>query len=157
VKRFEFRLERVRQWRQSELEAEQARLEGLLRALRELETELLRLRSLLEEAEREVVRSAEAGEPLHPPLLAAIAGYRQYMRGREQLIAGRMADLREQIAQQRGRVAEAWKRWELLNRLRERAWAHWQAEWDKELERQANELSILRWGARQQRQRESAS
>ena len=150
MKRFEFRLERVLKWRKSELETEQARLEKLLQALRQLEHELSQFRAVLQEAEKELICRAEAGEPIDPWRLLAVGSYRQYTRVREQLIGGRIVDLQQQICEQRDRITRAWRRHQLLERLRERAWEQWQVEAGRELEREVNELTILGWGRRSQ-------
>jgi len=145
VRRFEFRLERVRQWRETELETERAKLAALLRARQELESQLASLRMTLEQAERAVLGPAERGESIRLELLVWITAYRRWARQQEQLITGRLLDLDRQLDEQRQRVLETWRRYELLNRLRSRAWMQWLLESDRELERQASELTLIRW------------
>ena len=135
---FRFRLEKVLEWRRTELELEEAKLQQRMGELRELDSERARLEADGIRAEVEV----RGWSPLSGADLEALANYRQYVAGREQQIAARRKEARARAEEQKNAVLEARRRCQLLERLKERRQAEWQAAADRELEQLAAELHL---------------
>ena len=141
MKRFEFGPERVRQWREEQVIAEEARLEQLFSEKSLTEQRLV----VLEQEAREsaaVVNRAVAADPVE---LRAIDAFRRFAIGQRQVIAGLIADCDRRIADQRQKLMEARRRAELLNRLKDRRWKTWNADLSREIENQAGELFLAKW------------
>ena len=85
MKNFRFPLERVLDWRRTELELEQARLQQQLRELMELESERANIEAAGISAEIEV----RGWRPLAGSDLTALAAFRQHVIGKENQIEAR--------------------------------------------------------------------
>jgi hypothetical protein len=143
MKKFDFPLERVRRWRR-----EQANLEEL--KLRELRAEAAGLQAAQEALEAEQSRCAQqlfAETYVDPFQLEALDSYRLSVRAKIHALAHRQRQCQAQAAEQLERVMEARRQFKLLERLRENAWAEWQAAANKEQEELAAELFLAksRW------------
>jgi flagellar export protein FliJ len=140
MKRFHFSLDRVRRWR-----SEQANLEGL--KLQQLRAELARLAIAKREIEDEAVRSARevrAQPSIDPFELTSLESYRQHLRRRVDELANLERQCDAKMAEQRQRVLEARRQFELLDRLHNKAWQEWIAEGNKEQEQLADELFLAK-------------
>jgi len=144
VKRFEFRLQQVLEWREKQLELEDARLKQQIAGIASLDQASAGLASAGLQAERQLRSSAAvSGQDL-----AALAGFRQHIRMRSREIAERRAEALKQLAAQQKVMLEARRRCRLLERLKERRLSEWQAESDRELDALASESFLARWAAR---------
>jgi flagellar export protein FliJ len=137
---FRFRLEKVLQWRRKQLEVEEAKYQQRVREAAELEAERSRIEAAGIGAEAQV----RAWSPLTGNDLASLANYRKYVVAQEQQIAVRHAEARKRSEAQRETMLEARRHCQLLERLRERRMAEWQAAADKELEEIAAESHLAR-------------
>jgi len=140
MKRFEFPLERVRRWR-----SEQASLEEL--KLQQLRSELARLVTVRRQMEAEIVLSARQvlAKPVMDPLeLTSLESYRLHLRRRLQGLEQFVRKCEERIVEQRKRVIEARRQFELLDRLYHKAWQEWRAAANKEQEELAAELFLAK-------------
>ncbi len=141
---FRFRLQRVLEYRQTQLELEEVTLRQQAAALAELDRGRAGLEAAGVQAERQVRQGAE----LDGADLAALAAFRASLRRRAQELAARRAECAGLIAQQRGAVTEARRRCRLLERMRERRLAEWNAAYDRELETTAAESYLAQWARR---------
>ncbi len=140
MKRFRFPLERVRRWR-----SEQANLEEL--KLEQLRAEAARLAGARLEVEAEAVRSARevlAQSSIDALELTSLESYRQHLRRRAYELENLERQSEAKVAEQRRRVIEARRQFELLDRLHDKAWRAWLAEGNKEQERFAAELFLAK-------------
>jgi len=138
MKRFEFSLERVRRWR-----AEQASLEEL--KLAQLRAECARLAQEQHNLELEAARAASAvlSQPeIEADQLTSLENYRRYVKRKISELRSREIQTEARIVEQRQRVLEARRRFELLDRLESDAWQEWVAAANKEQEQIAGELFL---------------
>ena len=140
MKRFDFPLEKVREWRREQAELEERKLQKLYGDLEGIAAERARIEAELEEA---VIAVRAQAQPL-PADLANLDQYREYAR--QCLLRNRQrgAECEKQIALQRQALVEARRRFELLDRLRQKAWAEWNAAREKEQEELAAELYLAK-------------
>lgn len=144
MKRFEFRLERARDWRRSQLEIE-------LGAAAALAGELARIgeeRRSVEAERRAAERSVLAAPAVPASQFAALDAFRRFSDAAAAALDRRRADCEQRLAGQRRRVLEARQRYELLNRLQARALAAWRAAFEREQENLAGELYLARLARR---------
>jgi len=140
MKRFQFPLDRVRRWR-----SEQASLEEL--KLQQLRAESARLTSARLEVEAEGQRSAQQvlSQPtLDPFQLTSLESYGLHLRRRVYQLANLERQAQVKVGEQRQRVMEARRQFELLNRLQQKAWQEWLAGSNKEQEDLAAELFLAK-------------
>ena len=140
MKRFQFPLERVRRWRR-----EQANLEEL--KLQQLRAELARLEAAKREVEMEVTQSARRvleQATIDALELTSLECYREFLRYRAYQLGNLARQCEAKIVEQRGRVIEARRQFELLDRLHGKAWREWLAEGNKEQEQLAAEMFLAK-------------
>ena len=144
MKRFEFRLERVLDWRREQADVEEARLQPLFAERRHIQAERAQL-----ETERAAADSAVVALREHSSTdLAALDAYRRHVRAAREKLDRREGDCGARILEQRRQVLVARRRFHLLERLKERARKHWQSDFDRELETLASEAFLARWRRR---------
>jgi len=141
MKNFQFRLERVLQWRRTELEMEQARLEQQLREVMELDSERAGIEAAGIRSELEV----RAWRPLAGSDLAALAAFRRHIAAKQNQIEVRREEARRKLESRKAAMIEARRRSELLERLKQRRLSEWKAEADRELEELAAESYLARF------------
>jgi hypothetical protein len=140
MKRFHFPLDRVRRWR-----SEQAALEEL--KLEQLRAESGRITAARVEVEAEGVRSSQQvrSQPAIDPIeLTSLESYGLHLRRRVYELTNLERQAEARVLEQRQRVIEARRQYELLDRLRQKAWREWLAAADKEQEDLASELFLAR-------------
>lgn len=138
---FRFRLDRVLDLRRTEME----RAEAQLRREAAQATELDRARAEVEAAGIRAELEVRAWDPVTGSDLAALGGYRLAIERRERELDAQRAQARMRLAAGRDAVMEARRRCRLLERLKERQLAEWQAARDRELETLAAESHLARW------------
>jgi hypothetical protein len=140
MKRFLFPLERVRRWRLEQLHVEELKLQKV-RADRELLAEAKRqVRDGLAKSRHDVLGQALVlGRELEN-LDSYGIHVREMVRGFEKL----EQDAETKVIEQRNRVLEARRQFELLDGLRVKALTKWHAEVDREQETLAGELFLSR-------------
>ena len=141
MKEFRFRLERVMELRRTQLEIEEARYQQRLAELAALD----RTRAEVEASGIRAEIQVREWNPVAGHELAALGKFRLHVKAREaDLAVQRMASVRK-MDEQRKIMLEARRRLRLLERLRGRYLAEWQAEANRELEELAGESYLARW------------
>lgn len=140
MKRFVFRLESVLRWRRSRFELEQNRLRELTA---EHDRIRLRLRALEEEQHRQESELLSSGV-LSGAELAALEAWRLRQRAERERCRRALRELERGLAQQRERMLEARRQLRLLETLKERRYAEWEAEATRETEALAAECHLAR-------------
>jgi flagellar protein FliJ len=144
MKAFEFRLERIAQYRRQQAELAQARFQALLSELRRLEGEIASLDIQSADVRREVT-----GRPgLSGADLEALDQYQRHLARQATALARKKPELAADVEAQRAVVIEVERQVKLLERLRERKFQEWSSEADRELESLAAESYISRLAAR---------
>jgi flagellar export protein FliJ len=141
VKRFEFRLARVRDFRRQQLEVEEAKLEVLLAERKQLDAESQRLDSEASGTRQSlmVTGSVEARE------LIAADRYLRHLAEAAKRQAVKMADWQERARKQEEAMVAARRRVRLLEKLEDKQFRLWTAEADREQENLSAELYLARW------------
>ena len=143
MKKFTFRLERVREWREKQLAIEEARLERLYSERVLVEQSL----ALLEQEAREseaIVNRKTAVEAFE---LQAADGFRRYVIAQRAVFAAKLAGWDVRIAEQRQQLMETRRKFELLGKLKDKQWKTWNTDLAREMEIQAGEIFLAKWGA----------
>jgi|HigsolmetaAR202D_1030399.scaffolds.fasta_scaffold26477_2 hypothetical protein len=140
MKRFEFRLSRVKDLRQRQMEAEQETLRKLLAELEAVRQAQQRLR---EEylAEESALAAAPRLEDFQ-----ALASWRRSLGQHQARLESRAMEISKRIDQQRLRAVEASRRYRLLEKLYEQRRKEWEAETNREVEAFAAEVFLAVWG-----------
>jgi flagellar export protein FliJ len=141
VRRFDFPLERLRLWRQKQLEAEEEKLRRLLAEAYAMEAELRRLASEEEAAVRAVMELAA----VTVEQLSWVRQWREYARRETRRLNACLAELQHRIEDQKQLVLEAYRRIESLDQLKQRQFAEWAIEAGKEEQAAVEELVVSRW------------
>jgi len=141
VKRFEFPLARVRDYRREQLEAEEAKLHVLLTERQALETESTRLANEAVETRLSlmVTGSAQSQD------LSAMDAYLRHLAGAKRRHALKLIEWQERAAKQQQAVIEARRKVKLMEKLEERRYHEWKQALDREQENLSSELYLARW------------
>lgn len=140
MKRFDFTLERVRRWRLEQLHVEDLKLQQVRAERQGLSDGKKQVGDEFTTAQKEMLsQSSVRGEEL-----AALESFHRHVRARVRDFENRERQCDVKVADQRARVIEARRQFELLDRLRERALAKWKAAADKEQEALAGELFLAK-------------
>lgn len=142
--RFVFRLETVLAWRKTQLDGEELSLRQLLAGRAELEQSMAALDREGRTEEERILRSSS----IPAADLWALGSYRRGLQQRVGALLRRREECERRIAAQQTRVAEARRRFRLLERLRERRLAEWQYQEQREREDFAADAFLARWNAR---------
>ncbi len=146
MKKFEFPLERVRQWRQERIAVEEAKLEPLYAGRGAVGSRLAAIREEQNEANTILQQSsASSGE------LEALDTYRRGSRQMEQRLNAETIEWDRRIAEQRQNVIGVRREFELLDKLKARKFAAWDIEFQRDLEAQAAEAYLSKWNKDDQR------
>ena len=138
MKKFEFPLARVLEWRRTRATLEESRLGRLNRELRGLESRAAITRTQQEQSERALRASAS----LTGTELVAFDSHKRFLTAECERLSGLAANCRTRIAAQIQVIAQAQRDVRLLERLHHRKHAAWQAELWKEIDREAEELHL---------------
>jgi flagellar export protein FliJ len=147
MKTFTFPLERVRQWREKQVTIEEAGLQQLFSERNLLEER----RKLLEQEARESAAAVLRAKAFDALELQAIDAFRRYAVAQRAAIAAAVDQCDQRIAEQRAKLLEAQRRFELLEKLKDRKLKAWTAEFAREIEAQAGELFLAKWSNQQPR------
>jgi len=138
---FRFRLERVLEWRRTQLEIEENKFREEAAAL----TELDRARAELEAAGIKAEMHVRQARTVTGRDLAALGEFRLLIRSREAGIARQRAERVKSLADRRAAMLEAQRRCRLLERLKERRLEEWRLAGNKEIEELAAETYLAQW------------
>ncbi len=145
MKRFHFPLERVREWRKTQVDVEYAKLGKLFDEMRRLESVAARLVEEVHGAEQEIEQAIGGGVAIDSVQLVGLDDFRLYVKREEKLLGAQQEDLRGQIAKQRNRLIDARRNFRLLEKLKEKARGDWDRAFSRELEDLASELHLANW------------
>jgi len=137
---FRFRLEKVLAWRRRQLEVAEIDFKREAAALAEIERASAELEASGIRTEVEV----RQWTPLTGRELAALSGFRVHLERRAKELAARRVEQAARLAERERALLEARRRCRLLERLRERRLAEWQAASAAELEQAASESHLAR-------------
>jgi hypothetical protein len=140
MKRFLFPLDRVGIWRAGQAALEELKLEQLGVQMEKLSEEVRSAQTDRTESEREVLQQST----IQAMELQSLDAYRLFTRDKIRGIENRQRQLEAEAAEQRQRVIRARRDAELLERLKQKALAAWQAASEKEQEGFAAELYLGR-------------
>ena len=138
---FQFPLQRVLSWRETQLSIEEADLDRLRFELKTVETALedLASREAIENEVFQVARSLSGAE------LAGLANAREWMVRERKRIQSRIADCLRGIELRTAAVTEARRKVRLMERLKERRRVSWTLEANRCLEELASDSAIAAW------------
>jgi flagellar export protein FliJ len=141
VKRFEFPLARVRDFRQRQLESEEVKLQVLLAERQALASESARLAKEASETRLSlmVTGSAESQD------LSAMDSYLRHLAEEKKRHALKVIEWQGRAAKQQQAVVEARRRLRLMEKLEARRYVEWKAALDREQENLSSELYLARW------------
>jgi len=140
MKRFDFPLETVRRWRLERAGIEELKLRQILAEKQKLATRKVQIHSEMAQTARQVL-----GQPSMQSLeLQSLDSFRLYGRNRIRDIENQERQCEARAVEQRNRVLEARRQFELLDRLRQKALAEWRAAGNKEQEEMAAELFLAK-------------
>ncbi len=140
MKKFTFTLERVRQWRENQVAIEQARVDELISQKSLVESRRLLLEREANDSAALVNRTTAGATELR-----AIDAFRRYVIQQRSVLAASAADFEKRISEQRIKLMEARRRFELLDKLKEKKLTEWNRELAREIELQASELFLAKW------------
>jgi hypothetical protein len=139
---FRFPLQRVLDWRKTQLELEEVRFKQQLMAVAELD----RIRAELEAAGIKAEIQVRGWGSLAGGDLAALGSFRLDVKQKESEIAARRVTCQKSLETQQGKMLEARRGCRLLERLKDRRLAEWTSARDHELEELASESFLAKWG-----------
>jgi hypothetical protein len=140
MKRFQFQLERVRRWRLEQLSLEELKLQQVRAELQALADAKQQVRDQLSQSRQDVL----AQPTLRGLDLENLDSYGIHVHERVREFENREQQWDSKVAEQRGRVLEARRQFELLDGLRKKALVKWNAAAEKEQETLAAELFLSR-------------
>jgi|HubBroStandDraft_1064217.scaffolds.fasta_scaffold204283_2 flagellar export protein FliJ len=141
MQRFQFRLDRVLDWRRKQCGIEESRLAACLALVHETDRKIEGLRAERAAIDREVLT-----RPAIPAVDFLNLGRYRIRAGKEELELGEERRQRLQsTAEQRTRVQQAQQRVKLLEKMRDRRLAEYSAAASKELEEASAEAFLVRW------------
>jgi len=139
---FQFRLQKVLDWRRTRLELEEANYRRHAAILAEVDRQDAAVESAAQSAERQV----RTWNPLAGLDLDALDAYRLHAKGKRKELAATRAEAVKRLAAQQAVMLEARRKLRLLERLKARRRAEWQAALDQETEQTAAECYLAQWG-----------
>ena len=141
---FRFPLQKVLDWRRTELEIEEIKFKRQTAALADLD----RARAELEAAGVKAEVQVRDWSPLSGRDLAALGSFRLFIKMKEKDIALRRVECQEKLDAQQRAMLEARRRCRLLERLKERRLSEWNLAQNRELEQLAAESHLAQWSRR---------
>lgn len=152
MKRFEFPLERVRQYRKLELDTEHARLEQAQARLNAVDAMITDLHRQEKQEEQESREARSKGGHTAVENALQHTRFQSYLLRMAHMLDQQRAQVAQALERQRLVLLEARRRFEILDRFRQSSRAEWQAEFNREQENLAGELFLAKH-ARESRQR----
>ncbi len=137
---FTFRLQRVLDWRETELSLEEAKTRAMADALAALRAH----KASLQAQALEVARAPEASRSLSGAELVLAEACRCRLLKEAEAVETKIVESEKLLAAQRERLVGARRKVRLLENLKERRRAEWQSELEKELAGQALESALSR-------------
>jgi flagellar export protein FliJ len=127
MKKFSFSLETARKWRERQAEIEEVRLQALFAEKRAMEDRAVSLQTEL-----------DAGE------LARLDDFQVWVTREKRRLGTSLSECEQRIEARRAALVEARRRFQLVDRLKEKALLEWRKTSEKEQEDLAAELYLAR-------------
>jgi flagellar biosynthesis chaperone FliJ len=143
MKAFEFRLERILEFRKEQAELERGRLHEVMQQIRRLEAEATALATRSNDEHDRVI----AGEEVTGRDLASLSNYRQHVRRLSKELSRAQQVLDAHMQRQKAVVMESERKVRLLQRLKDKRHTAWQSACDRELEELAADSYLARLAA----------
>jgi 5-methylcytosine-specific restriction endonuclease McrBC GTP-binding regulatory subunit McrB len=140
MKRFNFPLDRVRRWRLEQLNVEELKLQQLRAELESLAASKRLIQGELAQTQRQVLGQVS----MQSSELETLDSYRLHIRGRIRDLENREWERGTKVIEQRAKVIEARRQFELLEQLRQKSFGAWKTALDKEQEDLAAELFLAK-------------
>ncbi len=140
MKRFNFPLDRVRRWRLEQLNVEELKLQQLRAELEGSAASRRLIQDELTQTQRQVLGQAY----MQSSELETLDSYRVHIRGRVRELENCERERGVKLIEQRTKVIEARRQYELLEQLRKKSLGAWKTAADKEQEDLAAELFLAR-------------
>lgn len=140
MKKFQFPLDRVLAWRQTQVRLEEAALDRLRGELDGIDRRRVELDQAVLEARDRLLGSASATGPE----IAALEHYRAAATQQALRLAHERHEREQAALRQAAAVQERRREARLLERLRDRRWEAWRAQAAREWEQQAEESHLAR-------------
>jgi flagellar export protein FliJ len=139
MKKFSFSLETARKWRERQAEIEEVRLQALFAEKRAMEDRAVSLQTELEAEHRRIEdTSFDAGE------LARLDDFQVWVTREKRRLGTSLSECEQRIEARRAALVEARRRFQLVDRLKEKALLEWRKTSEKEQEDLAAELYLAR-------------
>jgi hypothetical protein len=139
--RFQFRLARIQEYRQRQLEAAE---DVLRRLLAERDAYRTRKQGLADEYVAEEIAIASHPD-VQPAEREALAAYRRHIGKEQARLGGRIAECTSRVEKQRAQVMETQRRYRLIEKLHQKRKAEWDLAFAKEIDALAEESFLARW------------
>ena len=145
MKTFQFPLQRALDWRRTQLELAEARVEQQLAALAAIDQTRAELDAMGHRTEVEVRQfpRLEGGD------LSALGSFRLAIKARGRDLAAKRMECQKELAARQAVLLEARRRCRLLDRVKERRLKEWKSAADRELEELAADSYLAQWARRQ--------
>jgi len=143
MKAFEFRLERIAEYRRQQAELARNELQKLTMLVEQLTAE----RNSLEQQAVDMRASTVSRSDLSGQDLIALSAYEDCLSRTVKQIEHKRADVSGQVDKQRSVLLETERNVKLLDRLRDRKFQEWRAESDRELDALAADSHMARLAA----------
>jgi hypothetical protein len=144
MKRFNFPLDRVRRWRLEQLNVEELKLQQLRAELDGLAASKRLIQDELILTQQQVLGQAH----MQSSELETLDSYRLHIHGTVRAMENREWERGVKLIEQRTKVVEARRQFELLEQLRKKSLSAWKTAADKEQEDLAAELFLARRSCR---------
>lgn len=141
MKAFRFPLERVLQWRRTQLELERAAMQHLVQRKLELDSAVQAIAASRTVAELAIAHASS----LDSRELQTLSAYQNRTTREKRSLLERRPQLDREVATQLVKITEAQRRVKLLERLREQRLQEWTGEMAKEQEQFATEAWLGQW------------
>jgi len=140
MKRFHFPLETARRWRLERAGIEEVKLRQILGEKQKLAAAKEQIQGQLDQTVQQVL-----GQPSIPAFeLESLDSFGVHVRGRVRKLDSQERECEARIVEQRNKVLEARRQFELIERLRQKALTEWRAAGNKEQEDLAAELFLAK-------------
>jgi flagellar export protein FliJ len=141
---FRFRLERVMEWRRTELALAENRFEQQSAAVAALD----RTRAALDASAIRAEMSLREWPKIEAGDLAALDAFRRHVAIRRAALAVSRGEAQRDLDARRAVMLEARRRFRLLERLRDRRLEEWRLSFDRELDQLASESYLAKFVSR---------
>jgi flagellar export protein FliJ len=139
--RFQFRLQKVMEWREKQLDMEEAIFKRHAAEVTSLE----RARDNLAAAATQAELQLHTLQVLDGSDLSALAGFQRHVQTQRVALALQHSAAQQSMAKQQEAMLEARRRCRLLERLKQRRLGEWEKARDRELDEVASESYLAGW------------